>query len=83
MAGSRPRGGNVSERMVQEKDPRKAAEDLYMTILSRPPTSEESADVVRVLAVPAGDQARGRPGAGLGTPDLGRVSIQSLIRYPH
>ena len=47
-----PGGGNVSERMVQEKDPRKAADDLYLTILSRPPTSEESADVARVLARP-------------------------------
>ena len=32
-----PAGGNVSERMIQEKDPDKAAADLYMTILSRPP----------------------------------------------
>jgi hypothetical protein len=45
-----PAGGNVSERMVQEKDPIKAALDLYMTILSRPPAPEESADVGRVLA---------------------------------
>ncbi len=45
-----PAGGNVSERMLQEKDPRKAAEDLYLTILSRPPTAEESSDVARVLA---------------------------------
>ena len=42
-------GGNVSERMVQEKDPRKAAEDLYMTIFSRLPFSDESADVIRML----------------------------------
>ena len=34
-----PAGGNVSERMVEEKDPSKAAEDLYMTILSRPPSA--------------------------------------------
>jgi predicted nucleic acid-binding Zn-ribbon protein len=47
-----PGGGNVSERMVLEKDTRKAAEDLFLTILSRPPTSDESADVARVLAVP-------------------------------
>ncbi len=39
--------------MVGEKDARKVAEDLYLTILSRPPSSEESADVVRVLAVDA------------------------------
>ena len=43
--------------MVQEKDPRKAAEDLYLTILSRPPTAEESADVARVLS----EQARTNP----------------------
>ncbi|MGP0064250.1 MAG: DUF1549 domain-containing protein [Isosphaeraceae bacterium] len=46
-----PGGGNVSERMVREKDSRKAAEDLFLTILSRPPTPEESADVARLLAV--------------------------------
>ena len=51
-----PAGGNISERMVQEKDSRKAADDLYMTILSRPPTPEESADVARVLAVAAKDK---------------------------
>ena len=45
-----PAGGNVSERMVQEKDPNKAAVDLYLTILSRPPVAEETADVARVLA---------------------------------
>ena len=48
-----PQGGNVSERMIQEKDPGKAAVDLYMTILSRPPDPVESADVVRALAVGA------------------------------
>ena len=42
-------GGNVSERMIQEKDPHKAAEDLYMTIFSRPPLPDESADVIRML----------------------------------
>ncbi len=38
--------------MIGEKDARKAAEDLYLTVLSRPPTAEESADVARLLAVP-------------------------------
>jgi hypothetical protein len=52
-----PGGGNVSERMVQEKDPRKAAEDLFLTILSRPPTAEEAADVARVLSEQAGAKA--------------------------
>ena len=77
-----PAGGNVSQRMVQENDPRKAAEDLYTTILSRPPNAEESADVARILAVPAQGQARGRPGAGLGTDDIRRVPVQPLIPPP-
>jgi chromosome segregation ATPase len=48
-----PSGGNVSQRMAAEGDTRKAAEDLYLTILSRPPTADETADVVRMLAVPS------------------------------
>ena len=48
-----PAGGNVSERMIGEKDARKAAVDLYLTVLSRPPTDEEAADVARMLGVPA------------------------------
>lgn len=52
-----PAGGNVSERMIHEQDSRKAAEDLYMTILSRPPDPEESADVVRMLTAGAKEKA--------------------------
>ncbi len=48
-----PAGGNVSERMIAEKDARKAAEDLYLTILSRPPTEDEAAEAMRLLGVPA------------------------------
>ncbi len=48
-----PAGGNVSERMIGEKDARKSALDLYLTVLSRPPTDEEAADVARMLGVPA------------------------------
>ena len=47
-----PAGGNVSDRMIVEKDARKVAEDLYLTVFSRSPTVEESADVARLLAVP-------------------------------
>jgi hypothetical protein len=52
-----PAGGNISERMIQEKDATKAAEDLYMTILSRPPLPEESADVARMLTAGANEKA--------------------------
>jgi hypothetical protein len=48
-----PAGGNVSARMIAEKDVRKAAEDLYLTILSRLPSEDESADIARMLSVPA------------------------------
>jgi hypothetical protein len=51
-----PAGGNVSERMIGENDARKAAEDLYLTVLSRPPSDEESAEVARLLAVPVGEK---------------------------
>ncbi len=50
-------GGNVSERMIQEKDPCKAAEDLYMAILSRPPLSDESADVICMLTAKPKEKA--------------------------
>jgi Protein of unknown function (DUF1549)/Protein of unknown function (DUF1553) len=51
-----PSDGNVSQRMVAENDPSKAAEDLYLTVLSRPPTADESADVARMFSVPAKDK---------------------------
>lgn len=54
-----PAGGNVSERMIAEKAADKAAEDLYLTILTRLPSPEESADVARVLT----EQAANKPAA--------------------
>ncbi len=45
-----PAGGNVSQRMIEEKEATKAALDLYLTILSRAPDPEESADVIRALS---------------------------------
>ncbi|MHB1559228.1 MAG: DUF1549 domain-containing protein [Isosphaeraceae bacterium] len=47
-----PAGGNIADRMVREPDPAKAAEDLYMTVLSRPPTDSERVDAARLLAGP-------------------------------
>jgi hypothetical protein len=52
-----PATGNISERMAQEKDLKRAAEDLYLTILSRRPTDDESAEVVRVFT----EQAANKP----------------------
>ncbi len=45
-----PSGGNITERIVNEADPQKAAEDLYLTVLSRLPSPEEINDVTSYLA---------------------------------
>lgn len=45
-----PAAGNVTERMIQQQDPKVAAEDLYLTFLSRQPTEPEIADVTQYLA---------------------------------
>lgn len=45
-----PAGGNVAERMISQADPKAGAEDLYLTVLSRPPTEQEVADVTAYLA---------------------------------
>ncbi|HWE40527.1 MAG TPA: DUF1549 domain-containing protein [Isosphaeraceae bacterium] len=51
-----PAAGNIADRMVREPDPKKAAEDLYLTVLSRPPSADEAAEVGRVLGGPAADK---------------------------
>jgi hypothetical protein len=55
----KPMGSNIAARMIAEKDPAKATIDLYRTILTRTPTAEESADVVRML----NEQASNKPAA--------------------
>jgi hypothetical protein len=52
-----PAASNISDRMVREKDLNIAAEDLYLTVLSRRPTPDETAEVVRVLS----EQAATKP----------------------
>jgi hypothetical protein len=52
-----PTGGNVSERITNEADNRKAADDLYITMFSRMPTEEEAADVATYLAGRADQRA--------------------------
>ncbi len=51
-----PAAGNVSDRMIREPDSAKAALDLYLTVLSRPPSSDEAAEVARALK--GADKAR-------------------------
>jgi hypothetical protein len=40
-----PASDNVTERIVKESDARKAAEELYLAMLTRMPTDEEAAEV--------------------------------------
>lgn len=45
-----PRPGNLLDRTMKLTDPAAAAEELYLSILTRPPTAEEIADVRSYLA---------------------------------
>ena len=45
-----PAAANLTERIVQQTDPKAAAEDLYLTILNRLPNEAEVADVAQYLA---------------------------------
>ncbi len=40
-----PAGGNLTDRLVKLSDPAAVAEELYLSILTRRPTDEETADV--------------------------------------
>lgn len=51
-----PVSGNVTERIVSAADPRAAAEELYLTVLTRLPTDAEVADVTAYLAARAADK---------------------------
>ncbi|RIK77600.1 MAG: hypothetical protein DCC67_12500 [Planctomycetota bacterium] len=52
-----PAGSNVTERMIAQADPRLAAEELYLAILGRRPTDDETADVAGYLAARPQDKA--------------------------
>jgi hypothetical protein len=44
-----PASGNVSERVAKQQDTRVAADDLYLSVLTRMPTDAERADVEKYL----------------------------------
>jgi hypothetical protein len=46
----KPSGDNVTARMIKEPDPAKAAEDLYLTYLTRQPAPGETAAIVEYLS---------------------------------
>jgi hypothetical protein len=45
-----PAGDNVTERVVKQEDPKLAAEELYLAVLTRPPTEVEANEVITHLA---------------------------------
>ncbi len=51
-----PAGNNVTERIAKQEDPRVAAEELYLTVLTRPPTADETTEVVSYLSNRAADK---------------------------
>ncbi|MCR9201374.1 MAG: DUF1549 domain-containing protein [Planctomycetaceae bacterium] len=44
-----PNAGNLTDRVNRLSDPVAAAKELYLSVLSRPPTDEETTDVVEYL----------------------------------
>jgi chromosome segregation ATPase len=51
-----PAGDNVAERIVKLSDPRVAAEELYLGVLTRFPTEDELAQVVKYLSARGADK---------------------------
>ena len=45
-----PAGGNAAERIIKATDPRVAAEELYLGVLTRMPTDDEVNEVTAFLA---------------------------------
>ena len=51
-----PAGDNVTERITKQQDPRVAAEELYLGVLTRMPSDEEIAEVAAHLASRSSDK---------------------------
>ncbi|MEQ9409829.1 MAG: DUF1549 domain-containing protein [Fuerstiella sp.] len=52
-----PAADNVTDRVVRQTDPRIAAEQIYLSVLTRLPTEEEVADVTAYLAARTADRS--------------------------
>ena len=51
-----PAAGNVTERVINQTDPRVAAEEMYLGILTRMPTEDEITEVTNYLNSRAADR---------------------------
>ena len=54
----KPRDGNLAERLAQEPDSAKLADLLYLTVLTRAPATDESADIAKYLAAHTEDRTK-------------------------
>jgi len=52
-----PAGDNVTDRVAKQKDPRAAAQELYLAVLTRPPSEDEASEVATYLAHRTSDKA--------------------------
>jgi hypothetical protein len=52
-----PAADNVTDRIIKQNDPRTAAEELYLGVLTRLPTDEEMAEVATYLAGRGSDKS--------------------------
>ncbi len=52
-----PSAGNLSDRLLKIKDARLLAEELYLSVLTRRPSDEESAEIDRYLAARSNDRS--------------------------
>lgn len=59
LAWLKPAGGNLAERLVKQTDAAALADELYVSVLSRPPTVEEKKEVADYLAKRADQLEKG------------------------
>ncbi|MEZ6131633.1 MAG: DUF1549 domain-containing protein [Planctomycetaceae bacterium] len=52
-----PSGDNVTDRVIRQTDSRIAAEEIYLSILTRPPTEDEVSEVTAYLADRTADRS--------------------------
>ena len=51
-----PAGDNVTDRVLRQTNPRLAAEEIYLAVLTRMPTEDEVAEVTSYLTSRTGDR---------------------------
>ena len=52
-----PRSGNLTDRLLQLKDPSAVGDELFISVLTRPPTAEEQTEVVEYLKTAGKDRS--------------------------